>query len=173
MSFAYVLASLLTFAVPSQPASPNPAIQEKDSISRVVDRLPLKSARHYIVNRRNTAALLLLDTTIVLQMTDQGLKDLGREMKSNSNEKPSGMPKLLEKMLLGSIKALLDHGIEYSLSDLKEARVEDGVLVLESKTSDDPVFSGVKINDDRVLETFSEADARRFAKLVNRAKHQH
>ena len=81
--------------------------------------------------------------------------------------------KLLEKMLLGSIKALLDHGIEYSLTDLKEARVEDGVLVLESKTSDEPIFGSVKVNDDNVLESFSEADARRFAKLVNRAKHKH
>lgn len=169
MSFVYALATALTLAAPVEAPAAAPVLQEKDSVTRIIERVSIRKATSSIVNRQKAAALLLLDSTIVLQMTDEGLKDLGKE---SDNGKPSGMPKLLEKMLLGSVKALLDHGIEYSLSDLKDARVENGVLVLESK-SGDRIFEGVKINDDKVLETFSAADARRFAAQVNRAKRRH
>ena len=172
MSFIYVLATLFTFATPNAAAARVPVVQEKDSVARVIDRLQLSKANFSILNRKKVAALLLLDKTIVLQMTDAGLDELGREMKKENSEKPSGMPKLLEKIVMSSVKALLDHGIEYQLSDLGEARVENGVLVLESK-SGDRIFDETKINDEPVLATFAEADARRFAQLVNRAKHKH
>jgi hypothetical protein len=42
------------------------------------------------------------------------------------------------------------------------------VLVIESR-SGDRIFESVELNDHKVLTTFSEADARRFAKRVHGA----
>ena len=44
-----------------------------DSIAHVVDRETLAKAHFAIVSRDGTAALLLMDTTIIAEMTDTGL----------------------------------------------------------------------------------------------------
>ena len=159
------LISALSFA-PQQSISIDAG---NDSTTRVIERLALSDAKFSIVNEENQAALLLLDKTIVLQMTDEGLRHVGREIKRDVREKPTFLKTVLGAVLAGSVVTMLDHGIEYSLSDLKEARVENGKLVLESK-SGERIFESVSINNDKVLATFSASEARRFAKRVNEAR---
>jgi hypothetical protein len=48
-------------------------IHVSDSAARVVDRISPDRARFAIVSQNGDAALLLMDTTIVAQMTDRGL----------------------------------------------------------------------------------------------------
>ena len=160
------LMSALGFA-PQQSVSLD--MSSNDSTTRVIDRLPLAAAKFSIINEEKHAALLLLDKTIVLQMTDEGLRDIRREVRKETSEKPSFMGKILGSMLASGVVSMLDHGIEYSLSDLREARVENGKLVLENK-SGERVFESVNINDEKVLATFSESAALRFAKRVNAAR---
>ena len=158
-------AALLAFTpvtMPAQEAGP-------DSVARIVERLPLTAANFSITNVQQEAALLLMDSTIILQMTDRGLDRLRKDVKKESTKEPNILKSLLTSVLAGSIVTMLDHGVEYSLRDLKEARVVEGKLVLESK-SGERIFESVQINDNKVLETFSEKEARRFAKRVNEAR---
>ena len=53
------------------------------------------------------------------------------------------------------------------MSALKDARVEHGVIVLESKAgSTHTVFDNTKVDQKPLLESFSAADAERFVKVV-------
>jgi hypothetical protein len=161
----YAFAICVANACAALPAVPTiPARQ--DSVARVIERLPLHTSAFYILNDTRAAALLLRDTSIVLQLTDRGLEEVDRDVK---RAKADGvLSRIIHGALAGAVTTMMDHGIEYSLRDLKEARVDKGVLVLESK-SGNRVFGSVSVNDRNVIETFREVDARRFAKRVNDA----
>ena len=139
-----------------------------DSIARIVRRVPLREAAFSILTRDGRTALLLRDTTIVLQLTDRGLEAISVDEKPG-DEEAGFLKQVMEGMLRGGLRMLLDRGIEYSLTDLRDARVEGGRLVLESRRGG-VIFDEVNINDGNVLEQFSERDARAFAQRVNRAR---
>jgi hypothetical protein len=164
MSVLFALAAATLVAV--APASAAAQNAGPDSVTRVINRLPLTAAKFSVLNEKDEAALLLLDSTIVLQMTDRGLQKLRKDVKRETAKEPNLLGKLIGSLVGGTVITMLDHGIEYSLRDLKDARVENGVLVLENKAGE-RIFESVQINDSKVLETFSEAEARRFAKRVN------
>ena len=140
---------------------------QKDSVSRIIDRVPRSNATFSIANTKREAELLLLDTTIVLQMSGKGLNHVDRGIKKDA-QNDGAASKFLKSVLAGSVKSLLDHGIEYNLRYLKQARVDKGVLVLEDKEGKH-IFEGVDVNDEKVMTTFSESDAKSFALRVNRA----
>lgn len=143
-------------------------INDADSIARIVRRLPLSAAAHSLVTRDGHVALLLRDSTIVLQLTDRGLEDIGSG--DVASEDDGGfLTALVGSMLRGGLRMLLDRGIEYSLSDLREARYESGRLVLESRDGDD-VFGDVSVSGGKVMEGFDPRQARAFASRVNTAR---
>ncbi len=63
-------------------------IHVQDSIAHVVDRQSADQARFAIVSRDGRAALLLMDTTIVAQMTDRGMARM--DMKEATDTIKSG-----------------------------------------------------------------------------------
>jgi hypothetical protein len=136
----------------------------EDSVVRVIDRLPIHKSTFHILNRKQETALVLRPSgTIVLQLTDRGLKNIKQEI---DEEGKSLVGKMMHAALAGAISKFLDHGMEYQLSDLKEARVEDGVLVFERKNGE-KIFDDMSINDEKVMASFAPADAQRFAARVN------
>jgi hypothetical protein len=137
-----------------------------DSVARLVPRVPLTAASFAITTLDGHTALLLRDTTIVLQLTDQGLEEIGR---STADEEQDFLKALLGSMLRGGLRMLLDRGLEYSLADLREARYERGRLVLESRRGNE-IFENVEIEGRQLMESFSERDARAFARRVNAAR---
>lgn len=146
--------------------------EDGDSVARVIPRVAAGDASLGIVTREGRATLLLRDTTIVLQFTDDGLEHatrLGRERGEDEGGDATLVRALLAAMIGGGLRVLLDHGIEYSLRDLAAARFESGRLVLVSVRGGE-VFSGVEIDDRPLMESFLERDARAFAEKVNRAR---
>jgi beta-lactamase regulating signal transducer with metallopeptidase domain len=138
-----------------------------DSIARLIPRQPLSAAAYAITSFDGRAALLLRDTTIVLQLTDRGLEEIGTP---DADEEERGfLTALLGSMLRGGLRMLLDRGLEYSLADLREARYESGRLVLENRRGND-IFENVQVNGGPIMESFAERDAREFAQRVNRAR---
>lgn len=143
-------------------------VDGQDSIARIVPRVPVRSARYAITSADGRTALLLQDTTIVLQLTDRGLEFVGRGDAAADTDR-GFLSALLGSMLRGGLRVLLDRGIEYSLRDLQEARYRDGRLVLQSVRGND-VFENVNIDGKQLMESFSERDAREFARRVNAAR---
>jgi beta-lactamase regulating signal transducer with metallopeptidase domain len=138
-----------------------------DSVAAFVPRVPLSAASYAITTTDGATALLLLDRTIVLQLTDRGLEEIGRS--HEGEDEGDFLKALLASMLRGGLRMLLDRGLEYSLADLREARYENGRLVLENVRGSD-VFQNVNVTGGPIMEAFSERDARAFARRANAAR---
>jgi hypothetical protein len=145
------------------------SIHVPDSVAHVVDRERADRSRFFIVSRDGQAQLLLMDTTIVAQMTDRGLAHVSSHEATDSI-KGTGS-KLFARMALGALTPLLDHGIAYHLRDLADARYDDGRLLL-LRANGDEVFRDVEIGKGPLMESFSAADAKAFAARARSARAQ-
>jgi hypothetical protein len=177
MSIALLHRAALAAGLLAAAASPAAAqlrvsarVNAPDSVAWVVSRQPLGIAEATLRSRDRAFAVLLNDTTVVLQMTDRGLDEVGRRIETDS---ASGIgSRILARMLGAGVVGLLDHGIAHRLSALREARVEGTRLVLEN-VEGKRVFEDVDVNGRHVMDDFSPAEAERFAAAVNRAiRHQ-
>jgi len=145
-------------------------IRVSDSAAYVVDRITPDRARFAIVSESGDAALLLMDTTIVAQMTDRGLAHMKSQDANDTTR--SAVSKLLGRMTLAALGSLFDHGIAYHLRDLTEAKYADGRLQLRG-ANDEEIFREVEINKTPLMESFRPADAKAFAARVRVAKDAH
>lgn len=138
-----------------------------DSVAHVTDREQPSHARFAIVSRDGQAALLLMDTTIVAQMTDRGLARINA--KENTDTIKSAVNRVFARMALGALVPLFDHGVAYHLRDLADARYADGRLQL-LRANGDEVFREVEIGKGPLMESFSPEDARAFAARARAAR---
>ena len=165
-----VLSTATLFAGPVQAQDSSDItvrVHVPDSVAHIVDRESASRARFAIVSRDGQAALLLMDTTIVAQMTDRGLKRM--DMKEATDTIRSAASKLFARMAIGAIMPLLDHGIAYHLRDLADAKYADGRLQL-LRANGDEVFRDVEIGKGPLMESFSADDARAFAAHAKAAR---
>jgi hypothetical protein len=105
----------------------------------------------------------------VMQLTDRGLGEIDRDMERDAKKEESGFARFVSGMVRSGVRSLLDRGIEYPLSELREARYANGRLILEDRDGNE-VFKDVQVNDIQVMESFSPAEARAFAARVNQAR---
>ena len=137
-----------------------------DSVAFIIDRQPLRRAAYSIVTTDGESALLLTDTTIIVQLTDAGLNHLDREItRSTRND---SVPELVGHMVAGALKPFLNHGIAYNLRDLGDAKYTDGRLDIRRK-SGETVFGHLDMYGHDVMESFSADDAREFARRAKAA----
>lgn len=158
---------LLLLAAPAaaQRAVPPPGTPPSDT-SWIVPRVPLAQAATSLRTRDAQAAVLLVDTTLVLQFTDEGLSRMHATVRDSA---PQDFAHRLFARVIGSaLGEMFDHGIAYDLRALRGARVEGHRLVLEDRAGK-RVFDRVGLNGRDVMDDFSPAEAARFAAAVNRA----
>ncbi|HYU51349.1 MAG TPA: hypothetical protein VEK37_00320 [Gemmatimonadaceae bacterium] len=154
-------------AVAQDSAAIRVTLHVPDSVAHVVDREQPNRARFAIVSRDGQAALLLMDTTIVAQMTDRGLARMNsREVTDTIKGAAS---RLFARMALGALVPLFDHGIAYHLRDLVDAKYEDGRLQL-IRANGEEVFRDTEIGKGPLMESFSPDDARAFAARARAAR---
>jgi hypothetical protein len=138
-----------------------------DSVAHVVDRQSVGQARFAIVSRDGQAALLLMDTTIVAQMTDRGL---ARMNSREATDTISGqVNRLIARMALGALQPLFDHGVAYHLRDMADAKYADGRLEI-LRPNGEEVFRDTEIGHEPLMESFAPDDAKAFAKRAREAR---
>ena len=142
-------------------------VDAPDSVAHVIDRITPTTARFAIISRDGTSALLLMDTTIVAQMTDQGLARLSSKEATDTIE--GTINRLIARMALGALQPLFDHGIAYHLRDLADARYADGRLQL-IRANGGEVFRGTEIGKTPLMQSFTPQDATAFAKRAKEAR---
>ena len=140
-----------------------------DSVAHVVERETPSRARFAIVSRDGQAMLLLMDTTIVAQMTDRGLAKMNSKEATDTIKSASG--RLFARMALGALVPLFDHGIAYHLRDLADAKYADGRLQL-IRSNGEEVFRDTEIGKGPLMESFSPDDAKAFAARARAARAQ-
>jgi hypothetical protein len=132
--------------------------------AKLVSRTTPRPGRS-IITQNGDAALLLNDTAVVIQMTDEALRSINRNERS---EEKSGMARLVGAMVMAGVKEMLDRGISYPLSALDYAKVDDGKLVLVARNGE-LIFDSMNINNTKPMHDFDESDAKDFAKRINAA----
>jgi hypothetical protein len=110
--------------------------------------------------------LLLMDTTLVLQLTQRGYDRIDQGISDSPPQSVGG--RILARMVGAGLGELLDHGVAYRLSALREARAEGSHLILLDRDGH-RVFDKIEVNGRNVLDDIAPDDARRFAAEVNRA----
>jgi hypothetical protein len=138
-----------------------------DSVAHIVDREPAYHARFAIFSRDGQAALLLMDTTIVAQLTDRGLARMNSKEATDTIKGAAN--RLFARMALGALAPLFDHGIAYHLRDLADARYADGRLKLV-RANGEEVFSNTEIGHGPLMESFYPEDAKVFAARARAAR---
>ena len=138
-----------------------------DSVAHVVERANPATATYAITTKDGTGALVLMDTTIIAQMTERGLEKLRSRAATDSIK--GATERMLARMVLGALQPMFDHGIAYHLRDLASAEYADDRLQLKRKNGEE-IFRDVKINNTRLMESFSPEDAKIFARKVNDAR---
>lgn len=176
MKSTLVVSSSLAFAVAIIVAAPahsqdsakvHVSVHVPDSIAHVVDRESADRARFAIVSKDGQAALLLMDTTIVAQMTDHGLARMNSREATDTIKGTAN--RLFARMALGALVPLFDHGIAYHLRDLADAKYADGRLQL-LRANGEAVFADTQIGKGPLMESFSPADAKAFAARARAAR---
>ena len=142
-------------------------VHAPDSVAHIVDRSTLAKANFAIVSRDGTAALLLMDTTIVAEMTDTGLARMNSRESTDTIK--GTVNRLFARMALGALQPLFDHGIAYHLRDMADARYADGRLKLV-RANGEEVFSDTEIGHGPLMESFTPSDARAFAARAREAR---
>ena len=137
-----------------------------DSVSWVVPRQPLGLSEATLRTIDRRVAVLLVDTTLVLQLTDRGLDEMSDDIAREKAASTGG--RILARMIGAALTGMFDHGIAYRLSALRSARADGTRLVLEDRDGH-RVFDQVEINGRQVMDDFSPAEVQRFADAVNRA----
>lgn len=163
-----VAATLVSRSVEAQDkGSMHVKVNSPDSVAHIVDRVRLAKANFAIVSRDGTAALLLMDTTIVAEMTDTGLARMNARESTDTIKGTAN--RMVARMVLGALQPLFDHGIAYHLRDLADARYEDGRLKL-TRANGEEVFGDTEIGHGPLMEQFAPSDAKAFAKRAKEAR---
>jgi hypothetical protein len=154
---------LVLFAVPV--AAQRRGTTASDT-SWIVPRVPLTRARNSLRTRDAQAAVLLMDTTLVLQFTDQGLSRMNAGIRDSVPQDFGA--RLIARVVGSALSEMFEHGIAYNLRSLRAARVDGNRLVLEDLAGK-RVFDRVELNGRNVMDDFTPAEASRFAAAVNQA----
>ncbi len=164
---ALLLASSLVLlsAAPAHAQSVSIHADHGDS-TWIVARVPLAGAPARLATRDGQVALVLLDTTLVLQLTDAGLRQLQSSIRDSA---PAGLgQRFVQQMVGAALGSMFDHGIASPLSSIRRARADGTRLVLEGRDGH-RVFANVEINGRDVMNDFSTVEATEFAARINRA----
>ena len=159
-------ASLLLGAAPRSSAQTSISVHAPDSVSWVVPRQPLGVAEATLRTIDRGVAVLLMDTTLVLQLTDRGLDRMSDDVAREPATGTGG--RILARMIGAALTGMFDHGIAYRLSALRSARADGSRLVLED-AGGHRVFDQVEMNGRQVMDDFAPAEVERFAAAINRA----
>jgi hypothetical protein len=109
--------------------------------------------------------LLLVGDRIAVKLSDSVLADV--KQKLDTTKAKEGLGAFIEKTVKSTVSSALSTRVEYPLADVKDARYEDGKLVLEPKDGGKlRLLEGTKVNGRSALESFRPDDARRFAAAV-------
>jgi hypothetical protein len=164
---ASLVLGIATVARAQESASMHVSVHVPDSVAHVTERESPSQARFAILSRDGQAALLLMDTTIVAQMTDRGLARISA--RETTDTISGAVNRMVARMALGALVPLFDHGVAYHLRDLADAKYADGRLQL-IRANGEEVFRDVEIGKGPLMESFSADDAKVFAARARAAR---
>lgn len=127
--------------------------------------------RHFeVITENGKTSLLLTREVVALQLSDRSMHRIDRELRAKEREhRDQPLADVIAGAVLGSVRALLDHSAECDLRDVRSVDYRGGRLVFIANNGS-RLFDRLEMDDDRVLEGFSERDAASFIREFRIAK---
>jgi hypothetical protein len=142
---------------------------DDDSPGRIGPRRHPRDARSAIATRDGMVALLLTRDAVAMQLTDRGLRDIGRDMDEDMEEEEGFLAGIIQAAVRSSVTTMLKRSVEYPVREIRDVSYRDGRLVFTGEDGE-RVFDSVTVNDTDVMTSFSDTDARAFVREFRRLK---
>jgi len=144
-------------------------VETQGSVANRDTALTLGAGDVKIVSEDSSVDLALVGQRIVVRLSDKTMDRVRRE--TDTAHADSGFGGSIERLVKRTVQSALAHQFEYPLSDVRDAKYENGAIVIEPNGDRKPrLLANTKINGKKVLESFRPDDAKRFVAAVNAKK---
>jgi hypothetical protein len=133
-------------------------------------RYDLRDARYSIITTDNVATLLLTRRVLALQLTEQALSRIGRQIDEDDEKGDGGfIGRMVASVVKSSVRTVLRRSLQISIEDVHSVDYRNGRLEITTEDGD-RVFDQVEIDDTEVMESFSRRDAEEFVRQFRALK---
>lgn len=127
-----------------------------------VERFSESNTIRFITNSDESVNLIVAETGIAIQFSDQFLDNLDDEINSEEGDgENSVLAETIKSMVSSGVRTILDHAILIPFYEIGSVSYEDGRIILTDVNGEE-IFDDLEINDTQVMEDFSRRDSRRF-----------
>lgn len=123
-----------------------------------------------ITNADSSVDMALVGQQIVVRLSDKTMAKV-REG-TDTSKADSGFGGSIEKMVKRSVASALGQQYTYPLTDVRDARYENGRIVLDVNGREPRLLANTQVGGKKVMESFRPDDAQRFVAAVNAKKSQ-
>ncbi|MDZ7757894.1 hypothetical protein [Rhodohalobacter sp.] len=162
LSSLSVVLLLISFPQLSEAQDSGTFITSNNTEAEIVPRYPKNDAEYHITTQENSVTLLLTNSAIYLQFTDDYLEKIAEEIRGkNESDDSDHLGAVLRSAISSGVQTLLDRAITVPLNEIEEIYYENGRLVIINRDGED-MFKEAEVDDVLIMEDFSRRDARRF-----------
>jgi hypothetical protein len=125
-----------------------------------------EEARIAITTENGEVTLLLTGKVVALQLSDHTFHRVDRELRSkerDEDDEDNPIGDAIRTAVITGVRAALDHSAECPIRDVKDVEYRHGEMVFTLE-SGERLFHHVVLDDDDVMQGFTENDARAFVR---------
>jgi hypothetical protein len=123
-----------------------------------------------ITNADSSVDMAVVGQQIVVRLSDKTMAKV-REG-TDTAKADSGFGGSIEKMVKRTVASALGQQYTYPLTDVRDARYENGRIVLDVNGREPRMLANTQVGGKKVMESFRPDDAQRFVAAVNAKKSQ-
>jgi mRNA-degrading endonuclease HigB of HigAB toxin-antitoxin module len=163
------LAVLVAVACGRRDANDRGGVESQGNVAHRDSALVLGPGDVRIVNEDSSVEMAVVGQQIVVRLSDKTMEKVRRETDTTAL-KDSGFAASIEKVVKRTVQSALGQQFTYPLTDVRDAKYEDGAIVLDVKGKQPRLLANTKFNGRKLLESFRPDDAKRFVAAVNAKK---
>jgi hypothetical protein len=161
-SNATALISLFTLLSISSAVHAQNIEMPSDIDADAVDRFSESDVVRFITNRDESVNLIVAESGIAIQFSDQFMDNLEDEINSEDGDSDNSvLAKTIKSMVSSGVRTILDHAILIPFYEIGSVSYEDGRIIVTDVNGEE-IFDDLEVNDVQVMEDFSRRDSRRF-----------
>lgn len=146
-------------------ADANPG-RDAGNVGRRDTALALGPGDVKITNEDGSVDMAVIGQKIVVRLSDKTMAQVRKET-DTSAVKDSGFSGSIERFVKRTVQSTLGQQFEYPLADVRDARYENGQIILDVNGRQPRLLANTKVGGKKLMESFRPDDAQHFVAAVN------